>query len=80
MKGNKKHIKAAEPAPVDGIDVIERTEFEKAMNGLWESSWADRRIIEEKIKKIKDETKMFAVVGGVVAAALCFVIAMRRES
>ena len=80
MKGNTKRVKAAEPAPVDSIDLIDRTEFEKAMSGLWESSWADRRMIEEKIEKIKDETKMFAIVGGVVTAALCFVIAMRRES
>ena len=28
MKGNTKRVKAAEPAPVDSIDLVDRIEFE----------------------------------------------------
>lgn len=83
MKGNTKRVKAAEPAPVDSIDVIDRTEFEGKTNAIYEQMYRIeddvRDYFENKIKLLTHQNEMIIAVGSVVAAAICFVIAMRRE-
>lgn len=84
MKGNTKRVKAAEPAPVDSIDLIDRTEFEGKTNAIYEQMYRIeddvRDYFENKIKWLTHQNEMIIAVGSVVAAAICFVIAMRRES
>ena len=69
MKGNTKRVKAAEPAPVDSIDLVDRIEFEDFALSLGED-----------VEEIKNKIKKLSIYCGVKAAIIGVFILMRRES
>ena len=69
MKGNTKRVKAAEPAPVDSIDLVDRIEFEDFALSLGED-----------VEEIKKKIKKLSIYCGVTAAIIGVFILMRRES
>lgn len=82
MKGNAKHTEAAEPAPVDGLEVVDKKDLVKAMADVFDGAvreigYVDKRT-NERIGKLEEKVKMTSVVGGVIAAALCFVMILRK--
>ena len=85
MKGNlKRPLRVNEAnAPVDSIEVVDRRDFEdlreELSKSMWTahhdySEWADRRMSE-----LENKVKTVGIVGSVVAAALCFVMIMRKD-
>ena len=83
MKKNAIRIKAGEPAPIDSIDLIERNEFDRriaqVIDMTCEENNLTRRQIEFQIEKLKQKDREIAIVGGVIAAALCFVMMIKRR-
>lgn len=82
MKGKAEHTEAAEPAPVDGLEVVDKKDLVKAMADVFDGAvreigYVDKRT-NERIGKLEEKVKMTAVVGGVIAAALCFVMILRK--
>ncbi len=82
MKGNTKRIKAAEPAPVDGMEVIDRREFEERLDKVQDEIYRvvrdENAYFESEIKIIENKNKMMIAVGSVIAAAICFIVAMKK--
>lgn len=76
MKGNTKRVKAAEPAPVDSIDLVDRIEFEDRFCDLEDFALSLGKDVEEIKKKIKK----LSIYCGVAAAIIGAFILMRRES
>ena len=75
MKGNMKRIKAAEPAPVDSIDLVDRIEFEDRFCDLEDFALS----LGEDVEEIKKKIKKLSIYCGVAAAIIEVFILMRRE-
>ena len=84
MRGNVRRIKAAEPAPIDSIDVIDRKEFESRLADVYDAACIMNRntkdYAEQEIRKLKEEKKKVIAVGGIIAAAICFIMLCERRT
>lgn len=80
MKGSLKRLHVTDDrAPVDSVEVIDRNDLEDFRKEMWtmfrdHNEWDGHRFVE-----IENKIKTMGIVGGVVAAALCFVMIMRKD-
>lgn len=65
-------VKSEEAEVFDKVDFIDRKEFEERCYQLSDNAYRQAEYFRQKIKTL-------AVIGGVVAGAICFVIAMRKD-
>lgn len=85
MKGNlKRPLRVSEAnAPVDSIEVVDKRDFEDLEERLRREFWKIHEDFagynDRKYENLENKIKTMGVVGSVVAAALCFVMIMRKD-
>lgn len=71
----KAKIVGADPSPFDTVEYVEKGEFDFAHSEMK----FDRELLHGRIDKIEQKIRERTIIGGLIAAALVFVMIMRKD-